>query len=86
MSNNKHYFIRRTCGKTGRVDYKKNMTVDGWVNNKAMCWQFSRSGAVRIVRDLQQRADRTNNFYQYTYDLVEGTLPYSGRDTKLKEE
>lgn len=80
---NKHYFIRRTSLRTGRIDYKKNSCVDGWSNNKAQCWQFSRSGATRIVRDLQRYAEKTNNFYQYVYDLVEGTLPYSGRDASI---
>ena len=82
----KHYFIRRTSLRTGRVDYKKNKTVDGWVNVKAMCWQFSRSSAKRIVDDLQAYAGRTHNYYQYVYDLVEGTLPYSGRDTSIKND
>ena len=76
----KHYFIRRTCLRTGRVDYKKNKTVDGWSNYKAQCWQFSRSGATRIMNELQQYASKTGNFYQYVYDLVDGTLPYAGRD------
>lgn len=80
MSQNKHYFIRRTCLRTGRIDYKKNKCVDGWVNKKSMCWQFSRTGAAELVKEFQRRADKTGNFYQYFYDLVEGTLSYSGRD------
>ena len=83
MSENHHYFIRRTSLRSGRVDYKKNKCVDGWSNIKSKCWQFSRSGAMRIINDLQQYADRTKNHpasYRYVYDLVEGTLDYSGRD------
>lgn len=75
---NTHYFIRRTSLRTGRVEYKKNKCVDGWSNIKAQCWQFSRSSAKQIVSDLQKFSG--NNYYQYLYDLVEGTLPYSGRD------
>jgi hypothetical protein len=45
-----------------------------------MCWQFSLTGATDLVKEFQRHADKNGNFYQYFYDLVEGTLPYSGRD------
>lgn len=48
------YYIRMTNHQTGKVKYKRYKCIDGFSENKAMCWQFSKPGALKIIERLKQ--------------------------------
>ena len=45
----KFYVIKTT--KNG-IEYKKYKCIDGWAKEKTTCWQFSKQGAERIAKRL----------------------------------
>jgi len=63
------YYIYRISKHTGRKEYKKNKTVDGWVGVAARfyCWRFSESGAKKITK----RENANSWHYEYGFEAVE---------------
>lgn len=55
----KKYYIVKVDTRTGSVEYKRYKCIDGWSKNEASCWQFSRTGAWKIVERLA---------YEYRYN------------------
>lgn len=53
----KYYVIRTT--KYG-IQYKRYKCIDGWAKDKSICWKFSKQGAERIAK-------RLNNLYAIPY-------------------
>lgn len=45
----KFYVIKTT--KNG-IEYKKYKCINGWAKEKTTCWQFSKQGAERIAKRL----------------------------------
>ena len=70
---NKKYYVFRVHKKTGRKEYKLRKTLDYWVSamSKARkeCWQFSRQGALGIVKHKQ--ASYFGEYYEFGIEEVE---------------
>lgn len=63
------YYIRMTNKQTGKVKYKRYKCIDGFSENKALCWQFSNPGALKIIERLKEEYRR--NINNLTFDLEE---------------
>ena len=63
------YYIRKTNKQTGRVEYKQYKCSDGFNPNKALCWKFSKQGALGIIERLKYEYRR--NIQNLEFDLVE---------------
>ncbi len=50
----KYFVIKTTVNK---VEYKKYKCIDGWSTDPNECWQFSKQGAEKIAK-------RLNDFYE----------------------
>ena len=64
-----NYYIRKTDTKTGSVLYRKCMTLDGFVRDKSLCWQFSKQGALKIIERYKQQYRKQLD--HITFDLEE---------------
>ena len=62
------YYVRNTDTKTGTVMYKKCMTLDGFVRDKSLCWQYTKQGALKIVERYKQE---NRNRDRFVYDIEE---------------
>ena len=63
------YYIRMTNKQTGKVKYKRYKCIDGFSENKGLCWQFSKPGALKIIERLKQ--EYRMNINNLTFDLEE---------------
>lgn len=48
------YYIKKTNKQTGKVTYKQYKCIDGFNQNKEVCWQFSKHGALKIIERLKK--------------------------------
>lgn len=62
------YYVRKTDTKTGTDMYKKCKTLDGFVRDKSLCWQYSKQGAFKIVERYKQE---NRNRDRFVYDIEE---------------
>lgn len=69
------YYVRKTDMKTGEVMYKKCMTLDGFVRDKSLCWQYTKQGALMIVERYKQQnrymPNRSVYKNRFVYDIEE---------------
>lgn len=65
----KKYYIRKTNRQTGKVEYKRYKCSDGFCQNKYLCWQFSRQGALKIIDRLKN--EYRANIVNLEFDLEE---------------
>ena len=49
----KKYYIRKTNTRTGNIEYKRYKCCDGFSLDKALCWKFSKQGALKIIERLK---------------------------------
>lgn len=49
------YYIRVLNKKNNEVLYRQHKCIEGWNRDKTNCWQFSRQGALGVIRRLQSR-------------------------------
>ena len=56
------YYIYRYHKNNGFV-FKRTKCNDYWTHNYNICWQFSKLGATKIVKFLNDR--RKNDLYEY---------------------
>lgn len=62
------YYVRKTDTKTGTVMYKRCKTLDGFVRDKSLCWQYTKQGALKIVERYKQE---NRNRDRFVYDIEE---------------
>lgn len=48
------YYIVKVNHQLGTVQYKRYKCSDGFCDNKALCWQFSKAGAEKIIERLKR--------------------------------
>ena len=54
----KKYYVKRESLTTGETEYQKCKTLDIWVKDKSICWQFSKQGAENIAKRYADREYR----------------------------
>lgn len=58
--NMKYYVIKTT---KGWIEYKKYKCIDGWSKDKQECWQFSKVGAEKIAKRLNEQCGYEKQSY-----------------------
>lgn len=68
------YYIRqiRFDHSTGKsiVLYKRCKCTDGFCADQSKCWQFSRQGAKKIVKDLSEEYKVAVNAGRILFDMI----------------
>lgn len=55
------YYIKMTNTQFGTTRYKRYKCIDGFTENKSLCWKFSKQGAIKIIDRLKQEYYRNIN-------------------------
>lgn len=65
----KKYYIRKTNKRTGNIEYKQYKCCDGFSPDKALCWKFSKQGALKIIERL--KIEYRSNIQNIEFSLEE---------------
>lgn len=64
------YYIKKINHQLGTVEYKRYKCSDGFTNNKAICWQFSKQGALKIIERLKDEYRRNIHNLEFVLEEV----------------
>ncbi len=48
------YYIKMINRQFGTVKYKRYKCIDGFSEDKTICWKFSKAGGLKIIEDLKR--------------------------------
>ena len=67
------YYIKMFNKQTGKTKYKRYKCIDGFTENKDLCWQFSKQGAQKIIERLtdKDRSEYRRNLHNLEFSLEE---------------
>ena len=65
------YYIKMYNKQFNRTKYKRYKCIDGFSENKELCWKFSKQGALKIIERLtdKDRSEYRRNLHNLEFSL-----------------